>query len=194
MSGNKNILFKSSSLKWRSANYHYEILHCFAHSFVRRKYILNKIAIFDVWSFCFRSQFGSIQSVDQNIEEEEIRARAFLDELNDELNERKNRQTLAEWDFNSNITDANQKRKDEIAAENAVFTKVRILICFIFALKPVLSVFFLFSFCFRAMSLNPMTNVHISSSHFFVNSNYIYDLRYKMNILRFCICSWYYVF
>lgn len=62
--------------------------------------------------------------IDQNIEEEEIRARAYLDELNDELNERKTKQVLAEWNFNVNITKQNEERKDAIAAENAVFSKV----------------------------------------------------------------------
>lgn len=62
--------------------------------------------------------------IDQNIEEEEIRARAYLDELNDELNERKTKQVLAEWNFNVNITKQNEEHKDAIAAENAEFSKV----------------------------------------------------------------------
>lgn len=66
----------------------------------------------------------AVQGVDQNIEEEEIRARAFLDELNDELNERKSKQTTAEWNFNTNITKENEERKNVIAAENAEFYKV----------------------------------------------------------------------
>lgn len=62
--------------------------------------------------------------IDQNIEEEEIRARAYLDELNDELNERKYKQVLAEWNFNVNITKQNEEYKDAIAAENAEYSKV----------------------------------------------------------------------
>lgn len=62
--------------------------------------------------------------IDQNIEEEEIRAKAYLDELNDELNERKNKQTIVEWNFNTNVTKENEERKDAIAAENAEFFKV----------------------------------------------------------------------
>ena len=62
--------------------------------------------------------------IDQNIEEEEIRARAYLDELNDELNERKNKQVIAEWNFNTNITKQNEEYKDTIAAENAEYSKV----------------------------------------------------------------------
>lgn len=85
------------------------------------------IPIFSTNFFIFFSSWklSSIQGIDQNIEEEEIRARAFLDELNDELNERKSKQTTAEWNFNSNITKENEERKDEIAAENAEFYKVR---------------------------------------------------------------------
>lgn len=73
-----------------------------------------------------------VQGLDQNIEEEEIRARSFLDELNDELNERKNEQTTAEWNYNINITKENEERKNDIAAENAEFYKVRNLLfgCF----------------------------------------------------------------
>lgn len=63
-------------------------------------------------------------AVDQNIEEEEIRAQAFLDELNDELNARRSNQTLAEWNFNINITKENEAIKDVIATENAEFYKV----------------------------------------------------------------------
>lgn len=63
-------------------------------------------------------------AVDQNIEEEEIRAQAYLDELTSELNERKANQTLAEWNFNSNITTENQAIKDAVSADNAAFFKV----------------------------------------------------------------------
>lgn len=62
--------------------------------------------------------------IDQNIEEEEIRARAYLDELNDELNERKTKLVLAEWNFNVNITKHNEELKDAVSAENAEFSKV----------------------------------------------------------------------
>lgn len=74
-----------------------------------------------------------VAGIDQGIEEEEIRAQAYLDELNDELNERKSRQVTAEWNFNSNITDANEKAKDAIAAENAEFYKVRYAISVLFS-------------------------------------------------------------
>lgn len=63
--------------------------------------------------------------MDQSIEEEEIRAQAFLSELNDELNQRKNIQVHAEWDYGSNVTDYNEQRKEKIAAEMAEYSKVR---------------------------------------------------------------------
>lgn len=69
-------------------------------------------------------KFGLIQGIDQNIEEEEIRARVYLDELNYELNERNNKQVNAEFAFNVNITKENEEIKDAIAAENAEFHKV----------------------------------------------------------------------
>lgn len=62
--------------------------------------------------------------IDQNIEEEEIRARAYLDQLNDELNERKNKQVTVEWNFNVNITKYNEEQKDAVGAENAEYFKV----------------------------------------------------------------------
>lgn len=78
-------------------------------------------------------QLNIVVAVDQNIEEEEIRAQAFLDELNDELNERRANQTLAEWNFNSNITKENEAIKDAIAAKNAEFYKVqKFLLIFFF--------------------------------------------------------------
>lgn len=63
-------------------------------------------------------------AVDQNIEEEEIRAQAYLDELNLELIERRRNESLAEWNFNSNITKENQAIKDAISTDNAAFLKV----------------------------------------------------------------------
>lgn len=72
----------------------------------------------------FASKVCSVQGVDQKVEEEEIRARAFLDELNDELNERRCKQLTAEWNFNVNITKENEETKTAISAENAEFYKV----------------------------------------------------------------------
>lgn len=69
-------------------------------------------------------QIWATDAIDQGIEEEEIRAQAFLDELNPILNERRANQTLAEWNYNVNITEHNEQFKDSIAAENAEFYKV----------------------------------------------------------------------
>lgn len=63
-------------------------------------------------------------AVDQNIEEEEVRAQAYIDELNFELIERRTNQTTAEWNFNSNITKENQAIKGAVLADNAAFSKV----------------------------------------------------------------------
>lgn len=65
-----------------------------------------------------------IHAVDQKIEEEEIRAQQFMTELNDELNRRKNIEMIASWQYASNITDENEKIKNEVAFDNAKFTKV----------------------------------------------------------------------
>lgn len=73
---------------------------------------------------CSYYKASFVHGIDQNIEEEEIRARSFLDELNDELNERKNQQVTAEWNFSTNITKENEEIKDNIAAKNAEFYKV----------------------------------------------------------------------
>lgn len=65
-----------------------------------------------------------IYAVDQGIEEEEAQAQAFLNKLNIELNHRRSILTTAEWNYVTNITDANQAIKDALAAENAQFSKV----------------------------------------------------------------------
>lgn len=63
--------------------------------------------------------------MDQSIEEEEIRAQAFLNELNDEFNQHKSVEVHAEWDYGSNITDYNELRKEKVSAEAAEYYKVR---------------------------------------------------------------------
>lgn len=60
----------------------------------------------------------------ESIEEEEVRAQAFLNVLNVELNHKRTILTEAEWNFVTNITDANQAIKDALAAENAKYIKV----------------------------------------------------------------------
>lgn len=65
-----------------------------------------------------------MSALDQNIEEEEIRAQAYIDDLNSELIERRTNESIAAWNFNSNITKENQAKKDAISADNAAFLKV----------------------------------------------------------------------
>lgn len=63
-------------------------------------------------------------AIDQDIEEEEIRAQAFLDRIGDELVQRRNLDAIVNWEYASNITDHNEKRKNEVAADNAKYAKV----------------------------------------------------------------------
>lgn len=97
-------------------------------------------------SLSHSKQVNFVICIDQNIEEEEIRARAYLDELNDELNERKTKQVLAEWNFNVNITKENEERKDAIAAENAEFSKVRTFLSFYMPCRSLISIMCAFHF------------------------------------------------
>lgn len=76
-------------------------------------------------SVFFQTSLFVASAVDQSIEEEEIRAQAFVNELNDEFNQRKNIQVRAEWDYGSNITAYNEQRKEKIGAELAEYYKVR---------------------------------------------------------------------
>lgn len=52
-------------------------------------------------------------------------AKSFLSLLNDEIRDRKSKEYLAEWDYVTNITTENDKRRIEIATENAKYIKVR---------------------------------------------------------------------
>jgi Angiotensin-converting enzyme len=57
-------------------------------------------------------------------DDEEARAKAYMDELNDEFLTRRNTETNASWDYASNITDANLEKRNEISTANAEFSKV----------------------------------------------------------------------
>lgn len=59
--------------------------------------------------------------------DEEIHAKEFLDDLNTRLTENLAKQTVAEWNYESNITDENEKLQSDITAENAIFRKVHSL-------------------------------------------------------------------
>lgn len=65
-------------------------------------------------------------AVDQALEDEEISAQDFMSELNVEIDRRRNIEVQADWNYATNLTDANEKRKTEISAENAEFLKVSI--------------------------------------------------------------------
>lgn len=54
---------------------------------------------------------------------EEIQAKEYLENLNKELAKRTNVETEAAWAYASNITDENEKKKNEISAELAKFMK-----------------------------------------------------------------------
>lgn len=80
-------------------------LHCFFH-------------------FPFEQTLSYNNAVDQNIEEEEIRAQVLVNELNDEFVRRRSLEATAGWNHATNITDENEKIKTEIALDNAKYAKV----------------------------------------------------------------------
>lgn len=55
----------------------------------------------------------------ETIAEEEARILPWVDQLSTELNLKKNRGTIASWNYASNITDENQKASNEVSAELA---------------------------------------------------------------------------
>lgn len=72
----------------------------------------------------------TVNGVDQGLEDEEIQAQEYIQELNHEIQRRRNIEANAEWDYYSNITDENEKRKLEVSAESAKFYKVSCLFVF----------------------------------------------------------------
>lgn len=60
----------------------------------------------------------------ETLVEEEVRARLLVDKLSDEINLKKNRETIASWNYVSNITDENQKISNEVSVEMAKEYKV----------------------------------------------------------------------
>lgn len=68
--------------------------------------------------------FQAAHAFDQDLEEEEIRAQAFLAELNEEYDHRRNVEQIVGWAYGSNITEENEKHRAEVLAENAKFYKV----------------------------------------------------------------------
>lgn len=76
--------------------------------------------------FCAVLLFTVAQAIDQLIEEEEIRAQTFIDEFEEEMIQRRNLDAVVNWDYASNITDYNEKRKNEVLADNTRFAKEKI--------------------------------------------------------------------
>ncbi|KAK9881012.1 hypothetical protein WA026_014355 [Henosepilachna vigintioctopunctata] len=64
-------------------------------------------------------------SLDPEIEEEEIRARAFMSIISKEIQEEGNVFLKAEWDYVTNLTDENLKKKTDISSDIAVKSKKR---------------------------------------------------------------------
>lgn len=81
----------------------------------------------DAYGWCLFQ--ASTRAVDQALEDEEITAQDFMSELNEEYNRRKNIETIAAWAYASNITDENEKLKNDVSAENAKFYKVSKMLC-----------------------------------------------------------------
>ncbi|XP_068150839.1 angiotensin-converting enzyme [Drosophila tropicalis] len=66
---------------------------------------------------------ATVLALSQALVKEEIQAKEYLENLNKELAKRTNVETEAAWDYASNITDENEKKKNEISAELAKFLK-----------------------------------------------------------------------
>ncbi|XP_037038832.1 angiotensin-converting enzyme-like [Bradysia coprophila] len=65
----------------------------------------------------------TVNGVDQGLEDEEIQAQEYIQELNYEIQMRRNQEANAEWNYYSNITDETERRKLEVSTENAKFYK-----------------------------------------------------------------------
>ncbi|GAB0091084.1 Angiotensin-converting enzyme [Sergentomyia squamirostris] len=64
-----------------------------------------------------------VKKVGENLEEEELRAVNRLKEINEELDRRKNINTLASWAYASNITEENLKKMNDVSLETAQYYK-----------------------------------------------------------------------
>lgn len=60
----------------------------------------------------------------ETLEEEEARAEQRLREINEELDRKKNINTVASWAYASNITESSLKNMNEISVETAKYYKV----------------------------------------------------------------------
>nr|QHO60759.1 salivary 71kDa-like protein [Sergentomyia schwetzi] len=64
-----------------------------------------------------------VKKVGESLEEEESRAVQRLKEINEELDRRKNINTVASWAYASNITDENLKKMNDVSVETAQYYK-----------------------------------------------------------------------
>ncbi|KAF2896394.1 hypothetical protein ILUMI_09783 [Ignelater luminosus] len=67
--------------------------------------------------------YNYVKASDPAIEEEEIRARAYIQLLNEKTAKRANEASIANWNYASNITDENLKKQLEVSARVAKETK-----------------------------------------------------------------------
>lgn len=67
------------------------------------------------------------RETEETLEDEEQRAFNWLNKLNDEINQKKNKATIASWNYATNITDENQRINNEVSAELAKEYKVGVI-------------------------------------------------------------------
>lgn len=60
----------------------------------------------------------------ESVTEEEARALAWIADLNDEINLKKNKGAISGWKYASNITDENEKENNKVSLELAKELKV----------------------------------------------------------------------
>lgn len=60
----------------------------------------------------------------ETVTEEEERVCAWIEDLDDEINSMRNRGVIASWNYESNITDENQRISNDVSAEMAKEFKV----------------------------------------------------------------------
>lgn len=60
----------------------------------------------------------------ETVAEEEERVCAWIDDLDDEINSMRNKGVIASWNYESNITDENQRISNDVSAEIAKEFKV----------------------------------------------------------------------
>lgn len=72
----------------------------------------------------FRFQLCLCKASHQIVGEDEIRAKAFLTTLNNEVRELKSKQSLAQWNFVTNVSMENEKQQIAVDFKYAKFIKM----------------------------------------------------------------------